>query len=361
MNQNNFCVIMAGGKGSRFWPMSSNTTPKQFVDVLGIGHSMLQETFRRCELICPRENIIIVTASAYDDQVRQQIPHLLDYQVLCEPIRRNTAPCIAYAAAVINELNPNANVIVVPSDHAIFSDERFVNDINDAVTMANRYDWIITMGVRPNTPNTKYGYIQFSEEPSSAQQPNLHKVVTFTEKPPLEMAMQFIRTGEFFWNAGMFVWRLPVLMKAYRDHLPVIAEVCFSLGIESSSDDILQAYSSIEKISVDFGIMEKATNVHVLEANFGWSDVETWDSLYSTCDKDDNYNAIASGKVFAYDSRDCVVHLPQDKVLIMQGLHGYVVTQQGDITLICQRSQEEQTAKFISDYDLWKAEMTSKS
>ena len=352
MNNNNFCIIMAGGTGSRFWPMCDDDNPKQFLDMFGTGKSMLQDTFERFERICPRENIIIITTQGYKDKVRQQIPALIDYQVLCEPQRRSTAPCVAYAAAVINDINPNANVIVSPSDHAIFDNDKFVTDLSQAIAITDQRDWIVTLGARPTDPNTKYGYIQMDEQPSLPETANVHKVVTFTEKPPVEMAMQFIMTGEFLWNAGLFIWRLPVLMEAYRQHLPALAETFFSLGINSSTADVEQAYAQAEAISVDFGIIEKAANVHVMEASFGWSDVETWDSLYNTCGKDMNYNAVASGQVLSYDCKNCIVHIPKDKHLVMQGLNDYIITYSGQTLMVCRRDQAERTAKFASDFDL---------
>lgn len=352
MNQNNYCIIMAGGQGSRFWPMSRANHPKQFIDILGQGQSMLQSTFERYARLCPRENIFIVTAEAWEEQVRQQIPGLKNHQVLCEPQRRNTAPCVAYAAAIINEINPNANVIVSPSDHAIFNEEKFEQDMNEALAVTERNDWVVTLGAVPVNPNTKYGYIQFSEESSTLENDNLHKVITFTEKPPLEMAMRFIQSGEFLWNAGIFVWRLPVLMAAYRQFLPSMAETMFNLSISSSKEDVENAYSSVEKISVDFGIIEKADNVHVMKSTFGWSDVETWDSLYNTCEKDEAGNAIASGDVQLYDCSNCMIHIPKGRTLIVKDLDGYIVNATEKKILICPRDQEQMIAKFASDYSL---------
>lgn len=352
MNPNNFCIIMAGGTGSRFWPLCDGQSPKQFIDMFGTGKSMLQSTFERFEQICPRENILIVTAAQYEERVRQQIPHLLDYQVLCEPQRRNTAPCVAYAAAVIHEINPNANIIVSPSDHAIFQQDNFVRDLSTAISITDQRDWIIVLGAQPHDPNTKYGYIQMADQPSLPEAENVHKVVTFTEKPPVEMAMQFIMTGEFLWNAGLFIWRLPVLMEAYQRFLPQMAESFFQLGLGSSPEEVQRAYTEVEGISIDFGIIEKADNVHVMEASFGWSDVETWDSLYDTCNKDLNRNAVASGRVLSYDCKDCIVHIPQGKTLVMQGLEDYIITHTGQTLMICRRDQAERTAKFASDYEL---------
>ncbi|MBO4599636.1 MAG: mannose-1-phosphate guanylyltransferase [Bacteroidales bacterium] len=347
---------MAGGFGSRFWPICKANNPKQFIDILGNGQSMLQSTFQRFEKLCPRENIIIVTGELYADRVREQIKGLAPYQVLSEPTRRNTAPCIAYAASIIYQMNPKANVIVTPSDHAIFGQERFEHDIEQALALTEKNDYIVTIGVRPTNPNTKYGYIQFAEEPAFPKADNLHKIITFTEKPPFEMAKQFIATGEFFWNAGIFIWRLPTLRKAYRTYLPNIAKTYFSIKSDTPAIELDRIYSLSEAISIDFGIMEHAENVYVLEASFGWSDVESWDSLYSTCTRDSNGNGIISGKVFAYEVSNSVVHLPNDKTIILQGLDNYIVAGDDKTLLVCRRDQEDRIVKFASDVEL--AELT---
>ncbi len=355
-NPNNFCIIMAGGFGSRFWPLCSISKPKQFIDLVGMGESMIQATFRRFEEICPRENIIIVTTKTHESQVRKQIPDLSDYQVLCEPFRRNTAPCIAYAASVINEINPNANIVVTPSDHAVFGAAAFSRNINDAICMADQHDWIVTLGARPVNPNIKYGYIQFHESGIQDTSSRIHRAITFVEKPPFEMACQFIASGEFLWNAGIFVWRLPVLMEAYRKYLPQIADTFFDLGVDTPAKHLKEVYTQAQSISVDYGIIEKADNVYVLETEFGWSDVETWESLYMAKPKDDNGNAIASGHVAMYDSHNCMVHLHADKYAVIQGLDDYIVAAGPDTLLICRRDQENQLMKFNSDIELMKSQ-----
>lgn len=347
---------MAGGYGSRFWPICKTDDPKQFIDLLGNGQSMLQATFQRFEHICPRENIIIVTGEAYAGRVREQIRDLAPYQVLSEPIRRNTAPCIAFAASIIYRMNPQANIIVTPSDHAIFGQKQFERDIEQALAITNEYDGIVTIGVRPTAPNTKYGYIQFVEEPAFPNTSNLHKIITFTEKPPLEMARQFVATGEFFWNAGIFIWRLSTLREAYNTYLPNMARSFFSITAETQDTEIERVYSLSEAISVDFGIMEHAENVYVLEASFGWSDVESWDSLYNTCQRDNSGNGIISGNVFAYDVADSVVHVSTDRTIILQGLRNYIVAGDDKTLLICQRDQQDRIVKFASDVEL--AELT---
>lgn len=353
MNPNNYCIIMAGGFGSRLWPLCDNNHPKQFIDIMGTGQSMLQSTFQRYAQICPRENIIIVTAQGYGKRVHQQIEGLRDYQVLEEPIRRNTAPCVAWAASVIGSINPNANIIVTPSDHAIFGDRLFVEKMQAAIDAANHYDWIITLGVKPTNPNTKYGYIQFSEAASCPNIESLHKVVTFTEKPPVEMARQFIQTGEFFWNAGIFVWRYDVLDAAFRQYLPAIHENLLRKGFELSANDLLNIYTRLDSISIDYGIIEKADNVHVLEADFGWSDVETWELLYNTTPKDQNNNAIVAGDALLYDVRNCIINTPGiHDTLVLQGLDGYIITANKDVLMICQRDQQNSIARFSSDYEM---------
>ena len=352
---------MAGGTGSRFWPMSQADNPKQFIDILNIGQSMLQTTFHRFEEICPRENIFVVTGREYVGHVHKQIPGLQPWQVLGEPIRRNTAPCIAYAASVIGSLNPEANIIVSPSDHAIFGTGSFMSDMRQALSITREHDCIVTLGVRPTAPNTSYGYIQFAEEGGigNGEEPNqtpgmerLHKVITFTEKPPIEVAKAFIATGEFFWNSGIFVWRLPVLQEAYRQFLPNVAQTFFTLTHETDAADVDYIYSQSESISVDFGIMEKATNVYVLETSFGWSDVESWETLYSTFPANTDGNCIVSGKVFAYDVHDTIVHVPSNRTLVLQGLDGYIVAGDKNTLLVCRRDAEDRIVKFASDVEL---------
>lgn len=355
-NQHLWCIIMAGGLGSRFWPISQTDNPKQFIDVMGVGQSMLQLTFNRMLKVCLRQNIIIVTGEQYADRVREQLPGLMPYQVMAEPLRRNTAPCVAYAAAVASQIDPEATIIVSPADHAIFHEDKFVADIQQAVQTVAEHDWIITLGAQPVRPDTSYGYIQFHDEPSLPSAHNLHKVVTFTEKPPIDMARQFIASGEFYWNAGIFVWTLPVLRKAYEEFLPQMAESFFSLGLGTPWSELERVYSQCETISIDNGIMEKASNVHVLSASFGWSDVETWDSLYDVSQRDGQGNAIVSGNVFTYDTRNCLVVMPTDntKTIVLEGLDGYIVAASDDTLMVCRRQNEEQVFRFASDIELKK-------
>ena len=348
---------MAGGLGSRFWPISTEDTPKQLIDVMGNGQSMLQTTFDRFTQICMHDHIVVVTGEQYYDKVREQLPNLEPWQVLAEPMRRNTAPCIAYAAAIVRERDAEATVIVSPSDHAIFRQDLFVADLKQAVAAAAHNDWIITLGVQPTHPDTSYGYIQFRETPSMPDCDNLHPVVTFTEKPPVEIARQMIASGEFFWNTGLLVWRLPVLLDAYRHYLPDVADLFFRLGSRSHPDDVEYVYSQSEAVSIDHGIMEKADNVHVLAASFGWSDVETWNTLYDASRHDANGNAIlGNDNIFFYNTHNCVIAMPNEsgKSIVVEGLDGYIVAADSNTLMICRRSSEDLVFKFASDVELKK-------
>ena len=351
-----WCIIMAGGLGSRFWPVSGVDCPKQFVDTMGVGRSMLQLTFERMEKICPRDHIVVVTGEQYTDRVREQVPNLRPWQVLGEPMRRNTAPCIAYGAAVIAQMDPEATIVVSPADHAVFGLDRFVRNLTTAIDCVQEHDWIITLGAQPVKPDTSYGYIQFSKGVKESEKTNvpedLYEVVTFTEKPPVEMARQMIASGEFFWNTGLLVWRLPVLQQAYRQFLPAIADSFFGLTLNTNQATLEQVYSECEAISVDHGIMEKADNVHVLAARFGWSDVETWDSLYGVFRHDKAGNAIVNGLAVTNDTRNCVVVVPADKTVVLDGLDGYIVAANDDTLLICRRKNEDKIFKFASDAEM---------
>lgn len=352
MNSNNYCIIMAGGVGGRFWPMSTPACPKQFLDILGTGNTMLQTTVKRFEHVCPRENIFVVTGITYRDLVKEQIPYLNDYQIICEPSRRNTAPCIAYAGVTIKGINPNANIIVSPSDHAIFNLDKFTNMIEKALEVSMQHDWIITLGVEPTSPNTKYGYIQFDEEPSLPTHQDLHRVITFTEKPPFDMAQQFIFSGEFLWNSGIFIWNIRTMENAFNTYLPELYEAFNNVNINTQYSDIETIYSLCQSISIDYGVIEKASNVYVMISDFGWSDVETWASLYDTYQKDSNGNAIAGDNVIIYDVKNSVIHMPKTKKVILQGLENFIVAENQDILMVCNRNSEHRIFKFASDMEM---------
>ncbi len=299
---------MAGGVGSRFWPLSRTSQPKQFIDILGTGETLIQQTFRRFKTICPKENIYIVTSDIYKEIVKSQIPELTDEQIICEPSRRNTAPCIAYANYKIQKVNPNANIVVSPSDHIILREDIFVEVINNALEESSKNDCLITLGIQPSRPDTGYGYIQFNDKNSSDTGRKIKKVKTFTEKPVLEMAKSFIESGDFLWNAGIFVWSLKSIMKAFEQYLPDVDSI-FKEGIHyynsnREEDFIKNAYTICKNISIDYGVMEKANNVYVLAADFGWSDLGTWGSLYENRNKDANGNSIVGKNIMAYDTKN---------------------------------------------------------
>ncbi len=350
MIQSTYCVIMAGGVGSRFWPLSTTKTPKQFLDILGTGKSLLQQTYERFKPICPLDNFLIVTSSAYKDTVLSQIPDISSNQVLAEPARKNTAPCIAYANAIIKSKNPNAQIIVSPADHLIINEDLFRKNIVEGLEFISTKNALLTLGIQPSRPETGYGYIQVDGE---IEHESVQKVKTFTEKPNYEMAKIFHESGEFFWNSGIFLWTLNAIEKAFKSHLNEVYKLFdvfyTNIGKNSESNALNEAYIECKNISIDYGIMEKAENVFVQTVNFGWSDLGTWSSLHEHSEKDQNDNAIINGNVLLYDTRDCVVHLPQNKVGVIQGLENYIIVESKNSLLICPRENEQQIRQFKTD------------
>ena len=352
MNKNNFCIIMAGGVGARFWPMSRQNHPKQFIDILGTGETLIQSTFRRFEKVCPPENIYIVTNEIYKEEVLKQLP-VTEEQVLCEPTRRNTAPCIAYANYRILERNPDANIVVAPSDHIIQKEENFTEVITSALAATAENDWLLTLGIRPSRPDTGYGYIQYDDTIGYKKDQRIKKVKTFTEKPQIDMAKQFLASGDFLWNSGIFIWRLKTILAAFDTHLPDVNEL-FSAGIgkyATKEEDafIKETYTMCKSISIDYGVMEKADNVYVLASDFGWSDLGTWGSLYEIRDKDKNENAVVGNNVMLYDSSNCIVNMPKDKLVLLHGLDDYIVVEDNDILLVCRKGDEQHIRQFVND------------
>jgi mannose-1-phosphate guanylyltransferase len=348
MKNNTYAVIMAGGIGSRFWPFSRTNNPKQFHDVLGVGHSMLQATFNRLQDVCPAENVFVVTNKDYKQLVQQQLPQLSDNQILCEPIGRNTAPCIAYACYKIAQLDPTANVVVMPSDHVILKEEAFSRTINQAVEAAGKKEILITLGIKPSRPDTGYGYIQFVDDKES----EIKKVKTFTEKPNLELAQMFMSSGDFVWNSGIFVWNVQSIIKAFNQHLSEIAEI-FEEGLPQyntpgEEEFISKAYSQSRNISIDYGVMEKADNVYVVLSDFGWSDLGTWDSLYSIGQKDEKGNVI-DGEVMLYDTHNSIIKTPHHRLVVLQGLNDYIVAEYDNVLMICRKSDEQKVKDFVAD------------
>lgn len=360
MNKNYYCVIMAGGIGSRFWPMSRSSHPKQFIDILGTGKTLIQQTFDRMTRICPAGNILIVTNAIYKEQVLSQLPRLSEEQVLCEPMRRNTAPCIAYANYKILQKNPEASIVVAPSDHIILKEDEFVETILDALKAASENEWLITLGITPSRPDTGYGYIQYTEGEVYEADKKLRKVKTFTEKPDEELARTFLDSGDFLWNSGIFVWSLKSIMQSFRENLPEVDEL-FSKGIKiydtgDEEDFIRDTYSVCRNISIDYGVMEKAKNVYVRISDFGWSDLGTWGSLHDILEKDEQSNAITGKNVMTYNSSDCIINVPAGKLVVVNGLDGFIVVEDEGTLLICKKSDEQQIRQIVNDVRIEKGE-----
>ncbi len=351
---------MAGGVGTRFWPMSTTQHPKQFLDVLGTGQTLIQHTYERLLKICPNENIYVVTSQSYDALVKEQLPKLPKANILKEPARKNTAPCIIYASYKIHKLNPNAVTVVAPSDHLIKKEDTFVKAVNSCITKASQEDCLVTLGIKPTRPDTGYGYIQFKESDVQEKDKRIFKVKTFTEKPDHDMAKFFVESGDFLWNSGIFVWSTKSILKAAESLDPELANV-FKEGIDAyntpkEEEFIAKAYNIAKNISIDYSIMEKASNVYVRSSIIGWSDLGTWGSLYGHIGKDKKHNAIVGKNVMTYDSKNCIVHVPKDKLVVLQGLEDYIVVESDNILMICKKQDEQQIRNFVNDVKVNKGE-----
>jgi len=343
---------MAGGVGSRFWPLSRKEKPKQFLDILGTGETLIQMTYRRFKGICPEDHIYVVTSEDSRETVTEQLD-ISSSHVLAEPLRRNTAPCIAYGIFRIMAENPDAVIAVAPSDHLIKREDEFSNVMNEAYRFASENDALLTLGIRPDRPETGYGYIQANTEQPVKGFNNLHKVKAFTEKPELTMARLFLESGDFYWNSGIFIWKAGTILAAFDKHLPDIYHV-FNEGrnlFNTFSEDgfIKKAYSKCSSISVDYGIMEKADNVYVICTDLGWSDLGTWNSLYLHSDHDRNDNAVLRSQVLAYNSEGNIISLPDKKIAVVQGLDDYIIIDSGDVLLIVSRDQEQNIKTYLDD------------
>jgi len=357
---NNYCVIMAGGIGSRFWPLSKTNMPKQFLDILGTGRTFIQQTFDRLRKICPDQNFYVVTSTDYKDLVMKQLPELREDQILLEPLRRNTAPCVAYACYKIQTINPEANIIVAPSDHHIQQEDEFLEQVKKGLEFAKYNDALLTLGITPDRPETGYGYIQIESSPIGNDTGNLHKVKTFTEKPDLELAKIFLESGEFFWNSGIFIWSLPSILKAFETHLSSVSELFKKgnklYGTVNEIPFLNKTYSECQNISIDYGIMEKADNVYVLCSDFGWSDLGTWGSLYESSNKDTEGNVVSGKDVMLYNSTNCIVNMPKNKLVVLHGLDGYIVVESEGTLLVCKKEDEQQIRQFVNDVRMYKGE-----
>jgi mannose-1-phosphate guanylyltransferase len=349
--KNYYVLIMAGGVGSRFWPISRTAHPKQFIDILGTGKTLIQSTYDRFSKFIPQENIFVATNDQYLDLVKEQLPGITTKQVITEPVMRNTAPCIAYAMYKIRQINPDAAVVVAPSDHLILEEDIFKEVIINSLDTASTEDCLITLGIKPSRPDTGYGYIQYT---TKALNESFFKVKTFTEKPDLEIAKSFIQSGDFLWNAGIFVWSVKNILHAFALHLPEMNQI-FKEGIGAYNgpkerEFIQTAYYQCTNISIDYGIMEKADNVYVTPAAFGWSDLGTWASVYALSEKDYVGNAVVpQERVMMYDSSNCMVHVPKNKLVVLQGLHDFIVVEQNNMLLICPKDEEQSVKKIVAD------------
>ena len=380
MNKNNYCVIMAGGVGSRFWPFSRNHKPKQFLDFFGTGRSLLQMTIDRFRPIVPIENILIVTNVLYRDQVLEQIPDLKAEQVLCEPARRNTAPCIAYAAARIQAMEAmrqkgerrKARIVVAPSDHLILQEDTFRQTIQQGFDFIDKNDALLTLGMKPTRPETGYGYIQMGEDARKAscslenareascsleaKGKGICKVKAFTEKPNLELAKVFLESGDFLWNSGIFIWSLDSILNAFHAYLPEMANKFAEgenvMGTPEEDAFIQTMFPTCPNISIDYGVMEKAQNVYVIPSDFGWSDLGTWGSLYELSDKDENENVTLHSDATYYDSHGNIVTLPKGHLAVVQGLEDCIVAESNGVLLICKRDAEQQIRQFFMDAEV---------
>ena len=338
---------MAGGIGSRFWPQSRVSLPKQFVDFFGMGKSLLQQTYERFAHIIPKENIIVSTHSDYSNLIREQLPDLPTEQILHEPAHKGTAPSMAFAAYHIRTLNPEANIVMAPSDQVILNEEQFAKDLHNALEYVAHHDHLVTVGIRPTHPETRYGYIQMSSETEKG----FSKVKTFTEKPELEFARVFVESGEFFWNTGLFVWNVNTIIHTMKQMLPDMAHRLDAIFAQEPDRDkrraaLYECYESFPNISVDYAVIERATNVYMLVGSFGWADMGRWDDVYRYSSKDAEGNVTHGGKVEYYNSRNNLVSAAPDKVVILQDLEGYLINDTNDVLVICKKDEDDDFKKF---------------
>ncbi len=348
--QNNHLVIMAGGVGSRFWPMSTEDRPKQFIDVLGTGKTLLQLTVERFGSLVPAENVWVVTNRRYADIVREQLPDMPAGNILCEPCRRNTAPCIAYVSWRIKSRDQRANIVVTPSDHVVMNVQEFQRVISECMAFTQDSDAIVTLGMKPTRPETGYGYIQADLSSPSLRNKQIFRVDSFREKPDLATAEQYIKKSNYFWNAGIFIWNVTTIVNAFRVYQPKLAKIFENLlpvyGTPQEQDVIDEQFPKCENISVDYAIMEKAEEIFTCPADFGWSDLGTWGSLLSQSKRDLYGNAAIGPNISIYESHNCIVHTTQEKRVVVQGLDGYIVAENDDTLLICKLSEEQRIKQF---------------
>jgi mannose-1-phosphate guanylyltransferase len=349
-SKHNYVAIMAGGIGSRFWPMSRTAYPKQFLDILNSGKTLIQETYERYKKLVPEENIFIITSAEYVPIVKEQLPNVNEENILGEPSRKNTAPCVAYISFKLLKKDPSANLIVAPSDHLITETSEFIKTSKKALDFVNHINAFVTLGIKPAYPNTGYGYIQHD---TTAAAPDIYKVKTFTEKPNAELARTFIASGDFLWNAGIFIWKVKNIITAFEKYLPEMYEVFASekdkFNTEEEKKAIEQIYPQCTNISIDFGIMEKADNVYIIPSSFGWSDLGTWNSAWDNMERDYLGNAVAGKNVMIMDATKCMVHVENGKLVVLQGLDDFIVVDTKDALLICRKDKEQEIKEFVAE------------
>lgn len=345
---------MAGGIGSRFWPLSKTERPKQFLDILGTGRTLLQQTYDRFTKIMTPDQIFIVSNLEYKEHIVDQLPDLPVENILLEPSRRNTAPCIDYANFRIQMKEPDARIVVAPSDHLIMKEEEFLRTVNQGLDFVSENDALLTMGIVPSRPETGYGYIQSIEKKVKGyESTGLRKVKTFTEKPDLKLAKVFLDSGDFYWNSGIFFWSLKTIMQSFQNHLPEIHSLFLEgegiYGTGEEQNFIQRTYADCKNISIDYGVMEKADNVYVLVSDFGWSDLGTWGSLYEQLAKNEFQNSVTGKHVFMYESSGNIVNVQDDKLVVLQGLKDYIVVQNDNIVLVCRRKDEQKIKQYVNE------------
>ncbi|MBS1748617.1 MAG: mannose-1-phosphate guanylyltransferase [Bacteroidetes bacterium] len=357
MNKNHYVAIMAGGIGSRFWPLSRTSYPKQFLDILGSGKTLIQQTFDRFADFIPKENIYIITSDEYIPIVKTQLPFAVEENILGEPSRKNTAPCIAYIAHKLKKINPDGCLICAPADHLVLEQIAFKKVCIEALNFVRVNNALVTLGIKPTHPNTGYGYIQHEQYEVSD---NVFKVKTFTEKPNLEIARTFLASGDFLWNAGIFVWKVKNILQAFEKYLPEINELFVAeekaLNTAKEKKAMDKIYPLCTSISIDYGIMEKADNVYIIPSSFGWSDLGTWNSAYENIDKDDAGNAVSCRNSMLIDASNNMIHAGQDKLIVLQGLENHIIIDTDDVLLICNRSKEQEIKEFVAEIKRSKGE-----
>ena len=350
MNKHHYVAIMAGGIGSRFWPKSRTSYPKQFLDILNTGKTLIQWTFERYAAFIPKENIFVVTSEEYSSIVAEQLPEIPLENIVAEPSRKNTAPCVAYISFKLFQKDPEASLIVAPSDHMILDNENFMRITRTALNFVDHQEAFITLGITPTYPNTGYGYIQFDTD---SQGENIHKVKTFTEKPNLELAKTFVASGEFLWNGGIFVWKVKTVINAFEKYQPEMFELFDNekehFDTIGEKDAINRIYPQCTNVSIDCAIMEKADNVYVIPSSFGWSDLGTWNSAYENLDKDYLGNAVASDNVIVIDATKCMVSAPHEKLILLQGLDDFIIVDTKDVLMICKKEKEQAIKEYVAE------------